>query len=257
MGLLVSSWGIGCAKAGVFSGLYSRISTQWDWRYYSKPKPHICGNAPTGSDLFFETRSEWNSNLCLDNVKHADTTNVNHIWHYHFGRSPAAQKWTHSSHAVAGSCCWCCSSGAGRSWWDNECMKDAFRIETLEEMRHHGRQCHRLGGLQRPSLSLPSHNTSSPRMSVFLPYYYRCVPKFYHILTNLDLIKEIIPGPTKVYNDIAASCICWAQTMTTKGLRHIQIRENMVREAAQRGDITPVEHISGSTIPSSSFPFLV
>jgi len=46
-----------------------------------------------------------------------------------------------------------------------------------------------------------------------------------------------MPGPTKVYNDNAA-CVCWAQTMTTKGLRHIQIRENAVREAVQRGDIT-------------------
>jgi len=35
--------------------------------------------------------------------------------------------------------------------------------------------------------------------------------------------------------------------MTTKGLRHIQIRESIVREAVQRGDITVVlEHTSGS-----------
>ena len=37
-------------------------------------------------------------------------------------------------------------------------------------------------------------------------------------------------GPTKIYNDNAA-CVCWAKNTTTKGLRHIQIRENAVRES--------------------------
>jgi len=91
---------------------------------HSNPKPHFCGNAPTAFN-FFETRSEWDPNLCLD-VKHADDTNVNRIWLYHCGRSPA-QKWNHSSHLVSGSCCWCCSCGA-ESWRDNECTKDNFGI---------------------------------------------------------------------------------------------------------------------------------
>jgi len=62
------------------------------------------------------------------------------------------------------------------------------------------------------------------------------------ILSDLNLIKEIMPGPTKVYTDNAA-CVCWAQTMTTKGLRHIQIRENTVHKAVQRGGYQSRTHI--------------
>ena len=47
-----------------------------------------------------------------------------------------------------------------------------------------------------------------------------------------------------MYNDNAAY-ICWANSLTTKGLRHIQIRENTVREAVQRGDVE-VLHIKGA-----------
>ena len=89
---------------------------------YSNPKPHFCLNATTAFN-FFENRSEWNSNLCLG-VKHADPTNVNRIWLYHCGRS-LAQKRNHSSHFLSGSCCWCCSSGAG-SWRDNEMHEGYF-----------------------------------------------------------------------------------------------------------------------------------
>ena len=78
----------------------------------------------------FESRSDWNSNLCLD-VKHADTTNGNRIcWLHHCcGRSRAAQKWTHSSHLVAGAVL---LSDAG-SWQDDELTEE-------EIMRHHKQQ---------------------------------------------------------------------------------------------------------------------
>ena len=49
--------------------------------------------------------------------------------------------------------------------------------------------------------------------------------------------------PTKVYNDNSA-CIQWSKNMTTKGLRHIQIRENAVRESVQNGFINLL-HVDG------------
>ena len=44
-------------------------------------------------------------------------------------------------------------------------------------------------------------------------------------------------------NDNKAA-VKWSHNMTTKGLRHIQMRENTVREQVQLGFIT-VEHIGG------------
>ena len=49
---------------------------------------------PTDSD-FFEIRSTWDSNLCLD-LKGADTTNGNRIWLYPCNHT-RAQKWSRSS----------------------------------------------------------------------------------------------------------------------------------------------------------------
>ena len=39
--------------------------------------------------------------------------------------------------------------------------------------------------------------------------------------------------PTKVYND-NMSCVNWANNLTTKGIRHIELRETRVREWVQR-----------------------
>ena len=52
-----------------------------------------------------------------------------------------------------------------------------------------------------------------------------------------------MPSPTPVYNDNAA-CVNWSKSTTTKGLRHIQIRENAVREAVASNFIS-VQHIAG------------
>ena len=53
-----------------------------------------------------------------------------------------------------------------------------------------------------------------------------------------------MPGTTNVYNNNSA-CVYWAHSMTTKGLRHIQIRENAIREAVQRKFVN-VLHIAGA-----------
>lgn len=51
----------------------------------------------------------------------------------------------------------------------------------------------------------------------------------HQILEELNMRHNIMPAPTTVYNDNAA-CVAWSHTLTTKGLRHIQMRENGVRE---------------------------
>ena len=54
-----------------------------------------------------------------------------------------------------------------------------------------------------------------------------------------------MPNKTIIYNDNNA-CVCWSHNMTTKDLRHIQIRENGIREMVQK-NLIEVQHISGKT----------
>ena len=72
-----------------------------------------------------------------------------------------------------------------------------------------------------------------------------------HILEELGLTKTLMPKPTTIYNDNAA-CVAWSHALTTKGLRHVQIRENAIREAIQRG-IIKVRHIAGDINISDLF----
>ena len=65
-----------------------------------------------------------------------------------------------------------------------------------------------------------------------------------YILGGLQLIDAIMPKPTTVYNDNAA-CVCWSKNTTTKGLRHIQMRENAIREAVAK-DFVNIQHIAGA-----------
>ena len=62
---------------------------------------------------------------------------------------------------------------------------------------------------------------------------------------------EFMPRPTSIYNDNAA-CVQWSHALTTKGLRHVQIRENAIRESVHKGDIV-VEHIKGDLNMSDMF----
>ena len=64
-----------------------------------------------------------------------------------------------------------------------------------------------------------------------------------HIIEELGLADTLMPGPTTLYNNNAA-CVAWSHSLSTKGLRHIQIRENAVREQVQAGKII-VKHIAG------------
>ena len=58
-------------------------------------------------------------------------------------------------------------------------------------------------------------------------------------------------SPMTVYNDNSA-CIQWASNMTTKGLRHVQIREIAVRESVLNGFMT-VKHVQGKVNLSDLF----
>ena len=60
-----------------------------------------------------------------------------------------------------------------------------------------------------------------------------------------------MPKATTIYNDNAA-CVAWSHSLSTKGLRHIQIRENAVREEVQAGNIK-VKHIAGDLNLSDLF----
>ncbi len=64
-----------------------------------------------------------------------------------------------------------------------------------------------------------------------------------YILQDLELATKHMPPKTKIYNDNEA-CVCWTHNLTTKGLRHIQIRENAVRESIQT-KLIDVLHIAG------------
>ena len=65
----------------------------------------------------------------------------------------------------------------------------------------------------------------------------------HHIFEDLGVLAQVMPDKTPVYNDNSA-CVYWAHSMTTKGLRHIQIRENAIREAILKKQID-VRHIAG------------
>ena len=66
-----------------------------------------------------------------------------------------------------------------------------------------------------------------------------------HILQDLQLHNTFMSDPTTIYNDNAA-CVCWSKSMTTKGLRHFQIRENAIRESVI-SKIIEIKHIEGKT----------
>ena len=72
-----------------------------------------------------------------------------------------------------------------------------------------------------------------------------------HILEDLNLLHIFCPGVTTIYNDNQA-CVTWSTNMTTKGLRHVQIRENAVRESVFNKDIE-VAHVAGNVNLSDIF----
>ena len=73
----------------------------------------------------------------------------------------------------------------------------------------------------------------------------------HQLVSGLELSNELMPKPNVIHNDNAA-CVAWSKNMTTKGLRHIQIRENAVRESVQNGFIDVI-HVAGDLNLSDLF----
>jgi len=59
----------------------------------------------------------------------------------------------------------------------------------------------------------------------------------------LDVKDLFMPGVNNIYNDNQA-CINWSKSLTTKGLCHIQMKENHVRENIANNFVT-IHHVDG------------
>jgi hypothetical protein len=73
-----------------------------------------------------------------------------------------------------------------------------------------------------------------------------CVKFLLELVQILDFlgVKEIfMPSVNTIYNDNQA-CVNWSKACTTKGLRHIQMRENRVRENVQTHFVS-IQHVDG------------
>jgi hypothetical protein len=63
------------------------------------------------------------------------------------------------------------------------------------------------------------------------------------ILEFFEVRHIFMPGTTIIYNDNNA-CVDWSKRCTSKGLRHIQMRENLVRENVENQFVS-IQHIGG------------
>ena len=70
-----------------------------------------------------------------------------------------------------------------------------------------------------------------------------------NVLSDLSLLD---PAPTPIFNDNQAA-VNWCNTTSNKAMRHVNIRENAVREAVQTYHEVTVEHIGGKLNPSDLF----
>eukprot|EP00557_Chaetoceros_sp_GSL56_P002018 CAMPEP_0176495642 /NCGR_PEP_ID=MMETSP0200_2-20121128/10769_1 /TAXON_ID=947934 /ORGANISM="Chaetoceros sp., Strain GSL56" /LENGTH=849 /DNA_ID=CAMNT_0017893541 /DNA_START=929 /DNA_END=3474 /DNA_ORIENTATION=+ len=94
-----------------------------------------------------------------------------------------------------------------------------------------------------PQASTPKPNDSPIELDLFKS---RSISGFLHLF---QLFTDNAPIPIQNDNEAAVK---WSHNMTTKGLRHIQMRENAVHEQVQLGFIT-VEHIGGKHNPADTF----
>jgi hypothetical protein len=72
---------------------------------------------------------------------------------------------------------------------------------------------------------------------------------FRHILHDLHLLDTTIP--TNVFNDNCGA-VDWSNSFSTKGMRHVNIRENAVREARVPNEVS-IQHIPGMCNPADMF----
>jgi hypothetical protein len=74
------------------------------------------------------------------------------------------------------------------------------------------------------------------------------IQMFRNILTNLGLAPN---KPAPLYND-NRDAVEWSNSFITKGMRHLKIRENVVREAQLMQEVL-ISHISGTCNPGDIF----
>ena len=79
----------------------------------------------------------------------------------------------------------------------------------------------------------------------------KCLLHLTQLIDGVELTDQLMPAPTTIYNNNAA-CVQWTVNMTTKGLRHIQIWENAIRELVQNAFVQ-VQHINGKNNLSDMF----
>jgi hypothetical protein len=72
---------------------------------------------------------------------------------------------------------------------------------------------------------------------------------FHHAMSDLHLLD--CSSPTNIYNDNHGA-IDWSNTFCTKGMYHMNIRENAVREAQVMNEVS-IHHIPGSHNPADLF----
>ena len=64
------------------------------------------------------------------------------------------------------------------------------------------------------------------------------------VIRDLRLHHIFLKNPIPIQNDNMA-CVQWCKNRTTRSIRHIQLRDNAVREAIQRKQVQ-IDHIPGS-----------
>ena len=68
------------------------------------------------------------------------------------------------------------------------------------------------------------------------------------LIHELNLQNELLNKTIHIYNDSMA-CVQWSKNKTTRSIRHIQLRENAIRESVQNGLIS-VSHVPGTSNPA-------
>ena len=75
--------------------------------------------------------------------------------------------------------------------------------------------------------------------------------KFSGAFASLGTHLSDCESPTLLYNK-NSSCVTWSNSFTTKGVHHMENRENYVRENVQ-DNVLCILHVSGKVNPSDTF----
>ena len=78
----------------------------------------------------------------------------------------------------------------------------------------------------------------------------KSVQMFRNILDELQMINLL--QATAIYNDNQGA-VNWSNTSSNKGMRHVNIRENAIREAIHEFKEINISHIPGTCNPSDIF----